>query len=389
MKRNIKILIFVTLLLLTSSVNALGYEIKNQKNRSTEVNITDNTYEESPTYYGSVSRYNADWPGNDACKIYMHKKDIEGTDKWVCVGKSLLDDLFYSHNLGLLQWDISSIPDDKYIYNAKIRIYVSSLTEDPYRINTWDENKIKLDFRDIDLKNDLSNFYDDNKLPLEFDTIDYNDELRNDAIGGEFYGETPDYLEAGDGFYPSEDQFLELSKSAVSDLQRNLEYDRFTLGIDVILKDFSQDEYASGIVLFGGRSQLQVNYGETKVAPEEPSKPSGKNELKIDKEYDFTTNSHDPQGEDIYYLWDWGDNSYYEKIGPYPNGDTCTATHTWKEEASSFIRVKAIDSQGYESEWSEPFTYVTPKSKTVLKNLVLFGFLGRINNYLNNIILNR
>ncbi len=366
--------VFIISILLLTCINVFGKEIDKRKDLYLDIENTDYVYEGTSTYYGMVGRYNADWPSDEACKVWVHKTKADGQDREVCIGKSLLDDfgsdfLLYSHNLGLLQWDTSSIPLDKFIYDVKIRIYVSNKTVDPYRLNTWDENEIALYFSDIEPKHELSSYYYAAGAPLEYDAVDVNDRLRYDVIYGEEYGETPNFLEAGDGWYPTENQWFELSKSAVKDLQTNLNRGWFGLGIDVILKDFGDEDYASGIILYGGRSVLQVTYGDTAVAPEKPTRPSGENEIIIGTEYGYTTSATDPQGKDIYYIWDWGDGSDDEEIGPFHSGETCFARHTWNKEISSYIRVKVRNVEGYESDWSAPLNYATPKNRLLIHKL--------------------
>jgi len=42
--------------------------------------------------------------------------------------------------------------------------------------------------------------------------------------------------------------------------------------------------------------------------------------------------------------------------GPYASGESVTASHTWTAAGRYDIRVKARDSFGAESDWSEPLT---------------------------------
>ncbi|PNX51128.1 MAG: hypothetical protein BV456_04325 [Thermoplasmata archaeon M8B2D] len=94
---------------------------------------------------------------------------------------------------------------------------------------------------------------------------------------------------------------------------------------------------------------------------EQPTKPAitGGHKGKPDKEYTFTASSSDPDGQKIFYMWDWGDGNYSEWL------DTTKATYSWATEDNFEIRVLVKDFYGYESEWSDPFAFSTPKSKTV------------------------
>ena len=88
-------------------------------------------------------------------------------------------------------------------------------------------------------------------------------------------------------------------------------------------------------------------------------------------EYTFTTSTTDPEGDDLYYLFDWGDNSNYEWIGPYSSGESIQTTHIWKDDGSYNIRVKARDESGMESIWSDPTNVVIPKNRFYHKNVLI------------------
>jgi hypothetical protein len=90
------------------------------------------------------------------------------------------------------------------------------------------------------------------------------------------------------------------------------------------------------------------------IRPIIPNKPIGPINGRIEEEYDFSTNSYDPDGDELYYYWDWDDGYYYQVFGPYQNNFTCIASNTWTDVANFDIKVKAVDIYGGESDWSEP-----------------------------------
>jgi hypothetical protein len=101
--------------------------------------------------------------------------------------------------------------------------------------------------------------------------------------------------------------------------------------------------------------------------PNKPTKPSGPNKGKPDTEYTFSTNVvTDPDGDLVYYKWDWGDGNYSELL------DTTEASYTWIYEDNFEIRVMAIDENGGESDWSDPLTFSTPKNKAINKPNINF-----------------
>ncbi len=69
---------------------------------------------------------------------------------------------------------------------------------------------------------------------------------------------------------------------------------------------------------------------------------------------DFSTVAMDPEGDQIYYMWDWGDGELSGWLGPFVSGQTTETHHTWDDSGEFEIKVKAKDSNDAESYWSEP-----------------------------------
>jgi len=111
------------------------------------------------------------------------------------------------------------------------------------------------------------------------------------------------------------------------------------------------------------------------VPPNKPSRPQGEANGKINREYTYTTSTSDSNGDEIYYMFDWGDNTTSQWIGPFKSGETINASHTWKEEGTYKIRVKAKDANGLESPWSDPMVVTMPKKVTILQQLERYPFI--------------
>ncbi|UCD14421.1 MAG: hypothetical protein JSW60_03125, partial [Thermoplasmatales archaeon] len=94
----------------------------------------------------------------------------------------------------------------------------------------------------------------------------------------------------------------------------------------------------------------------TSEPPETPGKPDGPNEGITYKEYTFTANTTDPEGDQIYYRFDWGDGTDSGWVGPYNSGDTGTASKTWEDAGDFQVKVKAKDVYNKESGWSPGHT---------------------------------
>ncbi len=99
--------------------------------------------------------------------------------------------------------------------------------------------------------------------------------------------------------------------------------------------------------------------------PEKPSTPEGPSSGKPGVKYMYTTDTEDPEINEVFYMWDWGDDNFSEWLGQYESGETCTASHTWDEKGTYSIRVKAKDIYGEESDWSDPLEVRMPRIFTI------------------------
>ena len=99
--------------------------------------------------------------------------------------------------------------------------------------------------------------------------------------------------------------------------------------------------------------------------PNKPSKPTGQKRGKPGKEYTFSSTATEPDSEQLYYAWDWGDGNYSYWLGPYSSGEISKATYSWKKEGNYKVRVKGKDVHGGESDWSDSLTVTMPRVKLV------------------------
>jgi len=89
---------------------------------------------------------------------------------------------------------------------------------------------------------------------------------------------------------------------------------------------------------------------DTNEPPRRPSQPIGQTDGTVNVEYTFATTTSDPEGDTIYYWFDWGDGTNSGWIV------TSTASHAWSEDGSYIIKVKAKDNHEAKSGWSESLT---------------------------------
>ncbi|MCJ7696958.1 MAG: agmatine deiminase family protein, partial [Thermoplasmata archaeon] len=122
--------------------------------------------------------------------------------------------------------------------------------------------------------------------------------------------------------------------------------------------------------------------GETNTPPETPQRPSGQVSGKIGTTYLYSTQTTDADGDQVYYLWDWGDGNFSEWLGPFASGATATAQHSWTTKGTYSIRVKAKDVQGDESNWSDPLVVTMPRNQ-----IVMFYFFEKLERWFPHIFL--
>jgi agmatine deiminase len=111
-------------------------------------------------------------------------------------------------------------------------------------------------------------------------------------------------------------------------------------------------------------------YGELNYPPETPQRPQGPASGKAGSTYRYTTSTNDPDEDVVFYLWDWGDETVSEWLGPYQSGVEISTTQSWQKTGTYEIRVKAKDIYGEESDWSEPLIVSMPKNQMFLSQRV-------------------
>jgi len=69
--------------------------------------------------------------------------------------------------------------------------------------------------------------------------------------------------------------------------------------------------------------------------------------------FNFTVKATDPEGDQIYYKWDWGDGNVTGWLGPFNSSEPFATSYAWASDGNYSIQVKAKDIGGDESNWSE------------------------------------
>lgn len=112
--------------------------------------------------------------------------------------------------------------------------------------------------------------------------------------------------------------------------------------------------------------QFIVEITEVNAPPEQPQRPTGEVSGKAKTTYTYSTMTTDVDGDQVSYLWDWGDGNFSDWLGPYDSGTTVTAQKSWAIKGTYSVRVKAKDVYGNESGWSEPLSVTMPRNQNVI-----------------------
>jgi hypothetical protein len=89
--------------------------------------------------------------------------------------------------------------------------------------------------------------------------------------------------------------------------------------------------------------------------PNKPTTPNGPTSGSSGIEYAYSASSTDPNGDLIKYCFDWGDGTVTWS-DPVQSGVEVTLSHIWQTPGYFEIKIKARDSYGLDSPWSEPIT---------------------------------
>jgi uncharacterized repeat protein (TIGR01451 family) len=104
--------------------------------------------------------------------------------------------------------------------------------------------------------------------------------------------------------------------------------------------------------------------------PNKPNTPTGTTSGRIGISYQYSASTTDPEGNDIYYMFDWDDGTNSGWLGPFNSGDTANTFHTWTTQGSYSVKVKAKDEFDAETDWSDPLSVSMPKNKQVTPLLI-------------------
>lgn len=91
---------------------------------------------------------------------------------------------------------------------------------------------------------------------------------------------------------------------------------------------------------------------QTNRPPEQPSIPMGETIGYHNSLYSYSTSSVDPDGDELYYQFDWGNSILSSWLGPYPSGQTIQTSYNWEYPGTYQVKTHVKDNFGAQSSWS-------------------------------------
>ena len=96
--------------------------------------------------------------------------------------------------------------------------------------------------------------------------------------------------------------------------------------------------------------------------------------------------STDPEENDLIYCFSWGDDSGEVCIGPFPSGEEVPISHTWEENGTYTITVKATDILGAESGLATLKVKISMSRVKIYYNAIIFEKLEIFKKLINDFL---
>ena len=286
-------------------------------------------------------------------------------------GPNILYDIKIRDMLPLcLEYENNADPEQTGISGNEIYWFI------PGSITTGDSIYIEFDARVIEIgeciniANMTAQECTDGKIE-EDDTaiiigVEETDPLEADA-GGPYSGyidETISFSGSATGGKTPYTYSWDFDDGTTSDLQNPThEYD--TIGTYTVILTVTDDNGNTDT----DNAQVTISEESINTKPDKPDRPTGDTQGNYGEEYTYSTKSTDPEGDQLQYLWDWGDGTNSGWIGPYNSGQTVEISHTWDEEGDYEIKVRARDTSGLMSDWSDPLQISMPRIR-IFNNII-------------------
>jgi uncharacterized repeat protein (TIGR02543 family) len=131
-------------------------------------------------------------------------------------------------------------------------------------------------------------------------------------------------------------------------------------------------------ITIDGNKTVIANFTFKNRTPLVPDKPQGETRGRIKVEYTYTAVTSDQDNDQIYYQFNWSDGTATTWLGPYNSGEKVSTNHTYIIKGNYAIQVRAKDTFGAISDWSDPLPVVMPKSKSLIPRFFILQLLDQL-----------
>lgn len=145
-----------------------------------------------------------------------------------------------------------------------------------------------------------------------------------------------------------------------------------------------------GTAILGGMVQgtaldrmFCADHGTINTPPNTPSTPDGPDNGVTGVEYEFETETTDPEGDQVSYMFDWGDGTFSDWSALMPHQTPFQESHAWDTGGDYEVRAKAKDANDGESDWSSAHT-ITILEGPIVDIGAVTGGLFKINAKIEN-----
>ena len=121
----------------------------------------------------------------------------------------------------------------------------------------------------------------------------------------------------------------------------------------------------------GWSSPLIVTISAANNPPNKPNTPIGPSSGKPGTSYSYSSSAIDPDGDQVYLMFDWGDETPMVWKGPFNSGYVDTESHIWNAKGAYSVKVQAKDTKDGISVWSDSLPITMPYSFNKLQILEL------------------
>ena len=116
---------------------------------------------------------------------------------------------------------------------------------------------------------------------------------------------------------------------------------------------------SGGYFGFGGSDDIlevdnvHVDYVSQSNSPPTINSILGPTSGTVGQQLTYTTSANDPDGDNVYIQFDWGDGNTTDWLGPYSSGQSVSASHVWTAPGTYNVKARAKDIHDNIGAWSQ------------------------------------